>query len=199
MTMAPPNNSKAVDGDRYSARYPAITLPIGTNPRSSRYRLTIRPWYAGSVWVSKSEFVNTRCAESNNPSATTRPIASSNVVPDVAEIDRKTLEAWVQEFRLDGVIVTRVVNVERETEYIPPNYTKGGYYGAWVVPISPGRVVEKTTISLETDLFDAKTEKLVYSAVTKTFDPSSRAKAIHQVIDALAGDMTKRGLLPESP
>ena len=126
-------------------------------------------------------------------------IASSNVVPDVAEIDRKTLEAWVQEFRLDGVIVTRVVNVERETEYIPPNYTMGGYYGAWAVPISPGRVVEKTTISLETDLFDAKTEKLVYSAVTKTFDPSSRAKAIHQVIDALAGDMTKRGLLPESP
>ena len=125
-------------------------------------------------------------------------IASSNVVADVAEINRKTVEAWMQEFRLDGVIVTRVIDVERQTEYIPPNYTMGGWYGAWAVPTSPGRVVESTTISLETDLFDAKTEKLVYSAVTKTFDPSSRSKAIHDVIDALAKDMTKRGLLPKS-
>ena len=127
-----------------------------------------------------------------------RAIASINVVPDVGDIDRKTVEAWLEKFELDGVVVTRVVNVARKVEYIPPTYTLGGWYGAWAVPTSPGAVVEKTTVSLETDLFDASTEKLVYSAVTRSFDPSSRTKAIHAVIDALAKDMTERGYLPSS-
>ena len=122
-------------------------------------------------------------------------VASINLVPDVKAIDRRTVEAWSVEYGLDAVVVTRVVNVDRQTKYIPPVYTMGGWYGAWAVASSPGRVVENTTISLETDLFDAKSEKLIYSAVTKTLDPSSRTKAVHTVIDALVEDMTKRGYL----
>jgi hypothetical protein len=125
-------------------------------------------------------------------------VASINVVPDVQAIDRKVVESWLTEYRLDGVIVTRVTDVKRETEYIPPSYTLGGWYGAWGVPTSPGRTVENTTIALETDLFDAASEKLVYSAITKTFNPSSREKAVHDVIDALFADMSKRGLLPKA-
>ena len=125
-------------------------------------------------------------------------VASINLVPDVKAIDRKTVEAWSVEYGLDAVVVTRVVNVERKTKYVPPVYTMGGWYGGWAVASSPGQVVENTTISLETDLFDAKSEKLIYSAVTKTFDPSSRTKAVHAVIDALVEDMTKRGYLPPS-
>jgi hypothetical protein len=126
-------------------------------------------------------------------------IASVNLIPDVKDINRKTVESWLVEYRLDGVIVTRVTDVKRESEYIPPTYTLGGWYGtwrAWGAPTSPGYVVENTTIALETNLFDAETEKLVYSAVTKTFNPSSRQKTVHDVIDALFADMVKRGLLP---
>lgn len=125
-------------------------------------------------------------------------VASINLVPDVKAIDRKTVQAWSVEYGLDAVVVTRVVNVERKTKYVPPVYTMGGWYGAWAVASSPGYVEEKTTISLETDLFDAKSENLIYSAVTKTFDPSSRTKVVHAVIDALVEDMTKRGYLPPS-
>jgi len=123
-------------------------------------------------------------------------VASINLVPDVAQIDRKTVEDWVSKFRLDGVLVTRLVHLKRETEYIPPTYSLAGWYGRWAVPTSPGRMVEDTTVSLETDLFDAKNEKLVYSAVSKTYDPTARDEAIHSVLDALVGDMTKRGYLP---
>jgi len=123
-------------------------------------------------------------------------VASINLVPDVNAINRRVVEAWSVEYGFDAVVVTRVVNVKRDTKYVPPAYTMGGWYGAWAVASSPGRVVENTTISLETDLFDAKSEKLIYSAVTKTFDPSSRTKAVHEVIDALAKDMTQRGYLP---
>jgi hypothetical protein len=125
----------------------------------------------------------------------TLAVASINLIPDVKSIDRRTLEAWSVDYKLDAVVVTRVANVKRDTQYVPPVYTMGGWYGAWAIPASPGRVIENTTISLETDLFDAKSEKLIYSAVTKTFDPSSRTKAVHEVIDALVKDMTRRGYL----
>ena len=123
-------------------------------------------------------------------------VASINLVPDVNAINRRVVEAWSVEYGFDAVVVTRIVHVKREAEYVPPVYTMGGWYGAWAVASTPGRVVENTTISLETDLFDAKSEKLVYSAVTKTFDPSSRTQAVNEVIDALVEDMTKRGYLP---
>ena len=123
-------------------------------------------------------------------------VASVNLVPEVKDIDRKTVEGWLAAYDLDGVIVTRVSNVKQEQEYIPPNYTLGGWYGAWAVPASPGYVVDNTTYVLETDLFDARTEKLVYSGVTKTFNPDDPTKAIHAVIDAVVSDMTKRGYLP---
>lgn len=120
-------------------------------------------------------------------------LASVNMVPDVNDIDRKTIQAWNAEYTLDGVIVTRVTDVKHEQEYIPPTTTLGGWYGAWAVPMSPGTVVENTTVSLETDLFDARSEKLVYSAVSKTTNPDDRTKAIHAVIDLLVADLTKRG------
>lgn len=125
-------------------------------------------------------------------------VASINVIPDVHDIDRKTVEAWLAKYNLDGVVLTRVVDVTHTSEYIPPTYTLAGWYGAWAVPTSPGRVIENTSVSLETDLFDAKTEKLMYSAVTRSYDPASRTKVIHAVIDALVGDLTKRGYLPQS-
>lgn len=123
-------------------------------------------------------------------------IASINVVPDVTDIDRKVVEGWIEKFNLDGVVVTHVTDFKHETEYIPPTYSLGGWYGRWQVETAPGVVLEDTKVSLATDLFDAKDEKLIYSAVSKTYDPSSREKAVHAVIDELVADMTKRGFLP---
>jgi len=122
-------------------------------------------------------------------------LASVNMVPDVEDITRETVGAWVDEYALDGVIVTRLMNVERETEYIPPTYSLGGWYGAWAVPTSPGTVIETLKISLETSLFDVKTEQLVYSAVSRSYNPNDSRKMIHSVIELLVTDVMERGYL----
>jgi hypothetical protein len=122
-------------------------------------------------------------------------IASINLVPDVGDIDRETVAAWLEEYALEGVVVTRVVDVAQKTEYhVPPSDTLGGWYGSWAPPSGPARAVESTTIALETNLYDAKSEKLLYSALTKDLDPA--AGAVRDVIDALFEDMSKRGYLP---
>ena len=127
-------------------------------------------------------------------------IASSNVFPAQEDLSRERVGAWVREQGITGVLVTRVQDVKKEQRYIPPNtYDLYGYYGYWrPVTVSPGYVVEETTLILETSLFDATTGKLVYTAVSSSFQPSSRTEVVHEVVDALSKDLQERGLLPQA-
>ncbi len=118
-------------------------------------------------------------------------VASINVVPDLESIDHKTVESWLAEYTLDGVIVTRVTTRKPPRHYVPPHTSLGDWYGAWSAESQT--VLEKETFFLEADLFDAKTEELLYSAVLKTKIKGDRSKTIHAVIDRLAADMVERG------
>jgi hypothetical protein len=125
-------------------------------------------------------------------------IASSNVFPAQEDLSRERVGAWVREQGIGGVLVTRLQDVKKEQRYIPPTTTWDlyGYYGYWApTMVSPGYVVEETTLVLETSLFDASNGKLVYTAVSSSFQPSSRTEVVHEVVDALTKDLQERGLL----
>jgi len=98
----------------------------------------------------------------------------------------------------DAVLVTRLVDTRKHTSYRPPTYTDfygyWGSYGSYVT--SPGYVVETTTILLETTLFDAATGKVVYTAESESFQPSSRDEVIRELVPLLVSDLSGRGLLP---
>jgi len=118
-------------------------------------------------------------------------VASINVVPELENIDRKTVESWLAEYKLDGVIVTRVNTTKPARHYVPPHDSLSGWYGAWAA--ESRRAPRKEKFFLETDLFDAKTEELLYSAVVETKIKDDRTEPIHAVIDQLAADMVQRG------
>lgn len=130
-------------------------------------------------------------------------VASANVLPAREDLSRETVGAWVRELGIRGVLVTRVQHVKREQRYVAPS-TAGdlyGYYGYWLptMTTTPGYVLEETTIILETSLFDAGTGKLVYTAVSESFQPSSRKEVIDEVVGALTKDLQARGLLARPP
>ena len=121
-------------------------------------------------------------------------VASINVVPELENIDRKTVESWLAEYKLDGVIVTRVNTTKPARHYVPPHDSLSGWYGAWAA--ESRRAPRKEKFFLETDLFDAKTEELLYSAVVETKIKDDRTEPIHAVIDQLAADMVRARLFP---
>jgi len=126
-------------------------------------------------------------------------IGSANVFPNREELTREKVGAWVRDEGIRGVLVTRVQHVKREQRYVPPttSWDLYGYYSYWSpVVSSPGYVVEETTLILETSLFDASNGKLVYTAVSESFQPSSRQQVIHEIVNALTKDLQERGLLP---
>lgn len=105
----------------------------------------------------------------------------------------------------DGVVVTRLLDVDEKTEYVPPRtYTTpghyGGYYGyygsSWDVVHEPGYYRTHTIVRLETNLYDIGTGELVWSGQSETFNPSSLTDSIDSVTKAVAKRLRKENLVP---
>lgn len=122
-------------------------------------------------------------------------LASINMVPDVADIDRETVDAWVAEYELDAVFVTRVVNASRDTIYRPPTQNLYGRYGAWGASSYPGSVTQTVKVSLETSIYDVKTGQLVFSVLSKTYNPNGGREMFKAVRNLVVADLMTRGYL----
>jgi hypothetical protein len=102
----------------------------------------------------------------------------------------------------DGALVMRLVEKEKETSYVPGT-TSGPYYGGfrgyygygYGAYSTPGYYVEDKIYHIETNVYDLKADKLVWSAMTATTNPSKMDKTINEIVDVLAKQMRKDGFL----
>ncbi len=118
----------------------------------------------------------------------------------------QAIRAVLAEQTLDAVVVTRLVKVEQEKHYVPPqsHVIPGSYYGGWYgyygvgydVVTSPGYWRTATTVKLETHLYDANSKDLLWAAHSDTFDPSSNEDVITSVTKAVTKRMADDDLLP---
>jgi hypothetical protein len=126
-----------------------------------------------------------------------RAIESSEVLENLDRISPSTVERWVRELGIDGVLVTHLSRVEKETRYVPPTYEADfyGYYRwAWPVAVEQGYTVEDTIVHLETNLYEAG-GRLVWSAASETFNPESRDQVNRELVPILVEELRARGLL----
>ncbi len=129
-------------------------------------------------------------------------IPSMDPFPDLDDFSRERVGAWARRNGADGVLVSRLVDVREEERYVPPEvrYDLYGYWGGVrPVVVAPGYVETDRTVVIETNLFDARDGKLVYSATSESFNPSSDARVARELVDALVRDLAGRALLPAPP
>jgi hypothetical protein len=128
-------------------------------------------------------------------------IASDTLLPDVAQVRRETVEQAIQGRGVDAVIVTQLVGVETQQEVVQP-VSRSDLYGHWggrgVVIYEPGYTVERTIVNLETNLYEAASAKLIWTARSQSFDPASRKELIETLVEAVVKDLLGRGLLAGS-
>ena len=128
------------------------------------------------------------------------------VLPDVEQVSQEDIAKAVKKGRYDAVIVTRLVAVDKETRYVPPQsyvvptpYRGMGYYGyyrsSYRVVQEPGYVRTDTTVRLETNLYESRSAKLVWSGRSNTFDPRSVNDTIASVTRAITQRLAKDGLI----
>ena len=135
-------------------------------------------------------------------------IISADVLPirTDTKLQKEAILKVIDGHGSDTVAITHLVGLEesevfsRSIRRSPQYYT--GYYRfynyAWDYVHAPTVYGEHIQISLETRLYDVKTESLIWVGESKTMDPKTTGQAIGQVVDMVMNEMKKNRLLPES-
>ena len=129
-------------------------------------------------------------------------VSSYQLLPSRDRLTKEALEGVVRREGFDGVIVTRLLEVAKETTYVPPSshvVHPAGYYGYYGrhydVVHTPGYTRTTEIVRLETRLWNADDSQLAWGITSETFDPTSTDDAIASVTKKLVQQLSKDGLL----
>jgi hypothetical protein len=135
-------------------------------------------------------------------------ITSADVLPIGADtkLQKEAILNVIDEHGNDTVAITHLVGLEESEVFSrsirrSPMYYRDYYrfyIDAWDYVHAPTVYGEHIQISLETRLYDVKTESLIWVGESQTMDPKTTGQAIGQVVDAVMNELKNNGLLPES-
>lgn len=145
----------------------------------------------------------------------TEAIASYTVLPDRQEGDQAVIAAKVAQMKADTVLITRIASKKTEQIYVPgtvnypPPYVPGAannpppYYGTWQdyygygyqAMSTPGHMVEEEFAVIETNLYEARNDKLVWTTSYKTGLNGPDQARIKSYIGVMVKAMVAQGLL----
>ncbi len=122
--------------------------------------------------------------------------------PDQQNMDEATFKEFVKKDGYDAVLTLHLVDVQSSTSYVPGTY-QGGYYGWYGMNYggfySPGYYTEDKNYIIETNVFSVSQDKLLWSGVTSTLNPTNINRTIDEVWDAVITRMKKEKFLVVEP
>ena len=118
--------------------------------------------------------------------------------PDLKLTKEMILNA-VNQFKNDAVIITHLIDKQEKEAITRGGQAYTGYYGFYHSGFSyshdPGYSSTSKTARLETNLYDVKTEKLIWSGQSKTLSKDSKDQAINDVIKVVIDDLQNNKLI----
>jgi hypothetical protein len=133
-------------------------------------------------------------------------IASVDITPKNLESNEDFILAEARKQGISMILVTHLIGVEDKEVYHPPKtYTvpSRGYYNhfhsyyprVYEYVHEPGYYTKHKSVNLETNLYETKTEKLVWSVTSETIDPESVDTIIKSLSKVVIKDLRKQKLL----
>ena len=131
---------------------------------------------------------------------------SYRILPDSERLSKESIQQAIRGRGIQGVLVTRLVQVDEREKYVPPKtYVQPGYYGrglygyygrGYEVVHQPGYTVHTTIVRLETHLYDASSAELLWAAHSDTLNPKSIDDGIESVTQKLSKKLAADGFAP---
>jgi len=113
---------------------------------------------------------------------------------DQQNMDEASFKAFVAKEGYDAVLTLHLVDVEQRTSYVPGTY-QGGYYGWYGMNYGgfyqPGYYIEDKNYIIETNVFSVSQDKLLWSGVTSTLNPTDINRTVDEVWDAVVTRMKR--------
>jgi len=126
-------------------------------------------------------------------------ISSGNAIsiPTDLRLEKDEILKAVNKFNNDAVLITYVTGKDEKEDYTRSYSGYYGYYGrAYGYAHIPSYSSTNTFYRLATKLYDAKTEKLIWSGISETLNPDSTKQMIDDVIKVVIKDLQKNNLIP---
>ena len=130
---------------------------------------------------------------------------------DDKDVNKDELLAKARKAGADAILTVTLVNRETDSRYVPGSYRYApvtryryygrfsGYYTYWYpVMSSPGYYVDDQVYFIETNLYDATTEDLVWSAQSKTYDPDGLTQFSEDFSKVVVTKLKKDGVIKPS-
>ena len=125
----------------------------------------------------------------------TDAVVSYAAIPEQAGADRDTIAAKMNDLGADAVLIARVVDKKTVTTYVPGarpgprSGSGGGWHGDYAYP---GYTVQDEFAVLQTNLYDLKSDQLIWTAVSETSISEDNDRLIRSftrvIIDRLVSD-----------
>jgi len=141
--------------------------------------------------------------------------ASWGHLPKSEQLTEDEIRSAVQAGGFDGVLITRLLAVDKAQEYTPAStysnpqtryYAGGGglygygfygFYGTTYATVhEPGYFETSTTVRVETNLYSLATDALVWTGQSATVDPTSIADVRESMTVAVAKKLKEEKLIP---
>jgi hypothetical protein len=134
--------------------------------------------------------------------------ASHTLLPGDASFDKATVVTLVKEQGFDTVLVSRLVQKKTVQSEVSPSgepmpTASMGYYGSWndyagtsrAFASAPNYSVEHEVVIVQTNLYDAHTDKLYWSAQSDTFLGDSAQTLVRGFVDVMVEQMAQSKVL----
>jgi hypothetical protein len=114
------------------------------------------------------------------------------------KVPRKVVGEAVKKTDADAVLTVSLVKVKSEQNVVP-NYSRSsfydGYYSAWNRAYDPVTVYEYDVVVFEVNLYDVKSEKLVWTLTTQNIDRGDLDQQLVPYAKTVTSRLRKRGLI----
>jgi hypothetical protein len=130
----------------------------------------------------------------------------SKLVPKDELGNPDAIRRAVAQSRAEGVIVTHLVGENAlKVSLSPDTYRDPSYYGrlypyygrVYDTVTAPGYYASYPVLQLETNLYDARGETLLWSSRSESMDPGSERTTIAQVVESVIAALSEAGYLPQ--
>jgi hypothetical protein len=146
-----------------------------------------------------------------------KSVQSYTLFPEkvIREAKDDELENHLTQYGFTHVLMVRLAEIEKETNYIPGTMGMGmgmgmggmgmnGFYGPgmngmWGAGMwgTPGRYTNDKNYFFEVAVYSLDPNNLMWSGTTKTVNPGKMTKTISEIGDAVTKQMVKDGFLPK--
>jgi hypothetical protein len=130
---------------------------------------------------------------------------SYTLIPQDGPAERAVLDAAIARAGAQGVLVTRLLRIERRTNYAPGyvwavpavGYYRNfhGYYSSAWVRYAPPQAIDYDIVALETNLWSPRQGELIWSGITESFAPSDVRHATREFADVIIKALREQKLI----